>query len=68
MLEIEPTNSRPRKPYEEQKPPERVMTRTNKDDRIQNLTNPLPIKRKEKNSVVHVRKASEKEKRESKRG
>jgi len=29
------------------KPPERVMTRTNKNDRIQNLTDPLPIKRKE---------------------
>lgn len=24
------------------------MTRTNKNDRIQNLTDPLPIKRKEK--------------------
>ena len=47
MLRIEPTNSCPKKPYEVQKPPERVMTRTNKNDRIQNLTNPLPIKRNE---------------------
>lgn len=62
MLRIEPTNSPPKKPYEVQKPPERVMTRTNKNDRIQNLTNPLPIKRneeREKKNVVHIRKASE---------